>query len=328
MGQTRSGLMLSDKTLRLVPDERRASARFLALVLSSSHVRSQVDSLLSGSTGQGNISQESVEELRIPDIPVVDQRSLVEVLDELAEAESALEASIAKLRTVRSSVVASVIPRGHELGMLAESTGCATSVRWVPVNEVGSVRMGKQLSPGSRASSEQYPYLRVANVLEERIDYSGVKTMAFSDGERLAYRLEPGDILLNEGQSLELVGRSAIYERGPGEFYFQNTLVRFRAGDGMLSRYAQAVFNCWLNAGVFVQIAKKTTSIAHLGAERFGSLLFPLVPLAEQRRIVDLVDAWDTRIRSSEDELSKLRGLKRGVMDDLLSGRVRVGSAE
>ncbi|MES9806663.1 restriction endonuclease subunit S [Streptomyces cinereoruber] len=187
-------------------------------------------------------------------------------------------------------------------------------IRWVPVREVGEVRMGKQLSPSSREAAGQFPYLRVANVLLGRIDYSDVNFMGFSSGERRIYGLQPGDILLNEGQSLELVGRSAIYEGAAGAYCFQNTLVRFRPGSEVLPAYAQIIFERWLATGVFAAIAKQTTSIAHLGGDRFGALLFPLRPMSEQRRIVEAIDAVSAQERVVEASISKLGKVRQGML--------------
>ncbi|MET9408287.1 restriction endonuclease subunit S [Streptomyces sp. NPDC002935] len=197
------------------------------------------------------------------------------------------------------------------------------SIRWLPVGEVGEVRMGKQLSPASRANGKQLPYLRVANVLDGRIDYSDVNLMGFTPSERLIYLLRPGDILLNEGQSLELVGRSAIYKEPANVYYFQNTLVRFRAGGAVLPEYAQAVFSWWLRIGVFAAIAKKTTSIAHLGGDRFAKLSFPLRPLAEQRRIVEVFSALDDQEKSIEASIVKGRLVRGEIMRKILSSQER-----
>ncbi|MFC5946539.1 hypothetical protein, partial [Micromonospora harpali] len=92
----------------------------------------------------------------------------------------------------------------------------------------------------------------------------------------------------------------------------------------VLPAYAQAVFERWLDNGVFAAIAKKTTSIAHLGSERFAALNFPLVPLSRQRHIVEGVDAFSKQECSLKSELAKLGKLKQGIVDDLLSGRVGV----
>ncbi|MGX1975744.1 restriction endonuclease subunit S [Streptomyces kronopolitis] len=187
-------------------------------------------------------------------------------------------------------------------------------IRWVPVADVGEVRMGKQLSPAGRAAAGQMPYLRVANVHDGYIAYRDVKTMGFTSVEREIYGLIPGDILLNEGQSLELVGRSAIYTRGMGEFCFQNTLVRFRSGSGVLPQYAHAVFRRWLATGVFASIAKKTTSIAHLGGDRFARLPFPLISLEQQQRIVEVLDAVAEAERAAEAAREKLRTVRTGIL--------------
>lgn len=193
------------------------------------------------------------------------------------------------------------------------------AVLWVPVGEVGEVRMGKQLSPGSRAAAKQFPYLRVANVLDGRIDYSDVNVMGFSESERRTYALRHGDVLLNEGQSLELVGRSAIYEGSLEEMFFQNTLVRFRPGPEVVSKYAQAIFSRWRSNGIFAAIAKQTTSIAHLGGERFARLSFPLISLGEQQRIVDILDAAESVERELEAELAKLEAARTGLLLESLA---------
>lgn len=134
------------------------------------------------------------------------------------------------------------------------------------------------------------PYLRVQNVYEARIDISDVKEMNFSPEEFATFALRPGDILLNEGQSRELVGRPALYRGEVPGACFQNTLVRYRHFDFVLAEFGLIVFRSYLRSGRFQQISKQTTNIAHLSAGRFAALEFPLPPLAEQSRIVAQVE--------------------------------------
>jgi len=56
--------------------------------------------------------------------------------------------------------------------------------------------------------------------------------------------------------------------------------------------------------------------------------LIPHPSLAEQHRIADILDTLHDAIRKEQDESDNLRKLKRGLMDDLLTGRVRVPEAE
>lgn len=132
--------------------------------------------------------------------------------------------------------------------------------------------------------------MRLDNVCEVHIDLSDFKKMNFTPEEQEILRLEYGDILLKEGQSPHLVGRPAMWRDEVKNACFQNTLVRFRATDAVLPRYALIVFRAQLHARRYMKIAKITTNIAHLGAQRFAAVEFPLAPLAEQHRIVSEVE--------------------------------------
>lgn len=143
-------------------------------------------------------------------------------------------------------------------------------------------------------------YLRVANVFEDRIDTGDVMEMNFAPQEYETYQLEYGDILLNEGQSLELVGRPAMYrDEVPGSC-FTNTLIRFQASNGLDRDSALKVFLTYLKNGRFQRIASITVNIAHLGAGRFAEIEFPLPPLDEQQEIVREVERYLTIMGACE----------------------------
>jgi type I restriction enzyme S subunit len=157
------------------------------------------------------------------------------------------------------------------------------------------------------------PYLRVANVHEARIDTSHVLEMNFGPEEVERFELHAGDVLLNEGQSYELVGRPAIYRGEVPGACFQNTLIRFRPSNTVLAEFALVVFRAYMRTGRFRQEAQQTTNIAHLSVGRLAVIEFPLPPLSEQERIVakveelmKLCDDLDAKLRRSEDLASKL----------------------
>lgn len=311
---SRQRLIFPDLMYRLVSDLRVLDPHYLGLVMTAPMFRRQVESAMRSTSGQFKISKADLGEFTIPVPALADQRRIVEVLEGIGEQERAIDAAISKLRTLRHSTLA------RSIGP-SKSSDRMSSSDFPRVRDVGEVRMGKQLSPSSRDFGEQLPYLRVANVLDGWIDYSDIKTMWFSESERKVHRLLPGDILLNEGQSLDLVGRSAIFRGHTEVVYFQNTLVRFRPCEGLSPEYAQAVFSYWLTSGVFAGIAKQTTSIAHLGGERFANLPFPMISAGEQERIGRMLHVWDEKISGEESALAKLRTLRAGLINDLLSGR-------
>lgn len=190
------------------------------------------------------------------------------------------------------------------------------------IDEWGGVRGGRQRSP--RMSGTPRPYLRVANVFDGRIESTDVLSMPFTDREFATFRLEPGDILLNEGQSIDLVGRSAVYCGAPPDCAFQNTLIRFRPRSPSEASYFVAVFNRLWQSGRFAAIASRTTSIAHLGSGRFGGIRVVCPSLTVEREAIACrLQLFGERQEALTKVIRAKRQLKRGLAEQLLTGALR-----
>jgi type I restriction enzyme S subunit len=158
---------------------------------------------------------------------------------------------------------------------------------WTSVDAVGDVLLGRQRAPQYLTGRHSRPYLRVANVKDDRLELSDLEVMDFDAKHFAKYRLQPGDILVSEGQSPELLGQSAIYRGDIPGLCFQKTLHRFRPAEpGPSSEFAQLVFRANVKNGVFARLGSITTNIAHLTLIKFKAAPFPLPPAVEQCRIV------------------------------------------
>ena len=193
-----------------------------------------------------------------------------------------------------------------------------------PVSERGEVITGKALAVNG--SGELRPYLRTKNVYDGRIEIDDVLSMPMTDKQFRQFMVKEGDILLNEGQSLELVGRCAMYR---GEFprpcAIQNQLLRFRAHTGVSGLFASQLFRYCQQKGIFARVALQTTSIAHLGGTRFEQLLLPWPPTeAEQCAIATALSDVDALLHALDRLIAKKRDLKRAAMQQLLTGQTRL----
>jgi type I restriction enzyme, S subunit len=292
---------------------------FFAAYVASTRGRNYFLSCAKQTTNLASINKSQLSAMPVPIPPESEQRRIAEILDSVDEGINASERCITKLAEVEWALLSDLLRNVTD----AASTG-SDGWQLSTVRETGSIQLGRQRSPEHESGNYMAPYLRVANVFDGYIDYSDVLTMNFTPSERRVYDLKLGDILLNEGQSLELVGRCAIYD-GTGNIYFQNTLIRYRS-DLLLPEFARAVFKYWLETSEFTKVAKQTTSIAHLGASRFGGMPIPVASKDKQSRVANVLSATSQRITEERVNAGKLRSLKQGLMDDLLTGRVRVTS--
>ncbi len=277
-----------------------------------------LDSFTSGSTIR-HLPQEDLRILPVPLAPSAEQRRIVDELERrLAHLNAARKGLVwvtEHLELARKAVLIGAVPTPWPDGWKHRT-----------VADVGDARLGLQRSPSRHTGANPKPYLRVANVFEDRFDLSDVMTMHFTAEEEERYRLAEGDILLNEGQSPELLGRPAMWQDGTTEMYFTNSLIRFRAGPDVLPSWALLVFRRHLHSGRFRQESRVTTNIAHLALGRFKTVEFPVPPLDEQAALVadverrlSLLDAASRTVLASRRKADQVR---RALLQDAFNGRL------
>jgi type I restriction enzyme, S subunit len=269
------------------------SPRYIAWFLASPFYRARVSSLAAGSN-INNLKREHLLTMPVPLPPRTVQDRIVAVIESaLAKVEAgvALFARAARYgglyeRAVLQHALGScVVPTNGDEGSggLPPLPG---TWEWSSVGDEGAVQLGRMLNKERSSGSHMRPYLRVANVLDDRLSLSDVKEMDFPPGEYERYLLHSGDILLNEGQSPELLGRAAMYRGERPGLCFQKTLLRFQAGPRVDPEFALLVFRHYLYAGRFRRESRITTGIGHLTQVRFAAMEFPVPPRAEQEDIV------------------------------------------
>ena len=171
------------------------------------------------------------------------------------------------------------------------------------IGDVADVQLGRQRSPQYHVGDQMRPYLRAANVTWQGIRLEDVKEMNFDDSDFETYRLEPGDILLNEASgSPNEVGKPAIWCGEIEGCCFQNTLLKLRARTvdmGYLYWY------CFFSAltGRFGE-AGRGVNIRHLGKR--GLLRFPIAvaPPTQQQRIVAAIEEHFSRLDAVEASIA------------------------
>ncbi len=248
-----------------------------------------------------------------------EQQKIADCLSSLDELIAAQARKVNALKTHKKGLMQQLFPREGETQPRRRFPEFQKAGVWAmkQIDEWGDVLAGKALAVN--APGPLRPYLRTKNVLDGAIDLSDVLTMPMTDSEFRRFEILDRDVLLNEGQSLELVGRASIYRGELGQrCAMQNQLLRFRASPSTCPEFAAQAFRQCQKDGTFARIATQTTSVAHLGSSRFSALAltWPLC-LAEQQRIADCLTALDTLITAATQGLDTLRVHKKGLMQQL-----------
>ena len=201
----------------------------------------------------------------------------------------------------------------------------------VPLSEIAEVRLGRQRSPKRAVGPYMRPYMRAANVTWNGISLHNVKEMDFTPAEFETYALRRGDLLLSEASgSASEVGKPAIWNDDVPDCCFQNTLIRVRAPEPLVP-FLHLHFYKDALAGEFARAARGV-GIHHLGAKTLSEWQIHLPPPGEQRRIVETVKSYFSRLYDVTATLERVRrNLKRyraSILKAAVEGRLVPTEAE
>ena len=133
--------------------------------------------------------------------------------------------------------------------------------------------------------------LRMNNVTHRgQFDWSSVLRVPADAATVAAYALAPDDVLFNNTNSAELVGKAALFEGHDEPLVFSNHFTRLRV---MTDHMSPLYLALWLQMqwvqGLFAQICNRWIGQAAVQRDKLLALTIPLPPLSEQRRIAAIL---------------------------------------
>ena len=156
---------------------------------------------------------------------------------------------------------------------------------WANVGAVADARLGKMLDKAKNKGTPR-KYLRNINVRWFDFDLSNLLEMRFEDLELPEFALRFGDVMICEGGE---PGRAAVWDARETDIYFQKAIHRVRFLDFVDSEFFVKTLRASADDGRLAEYFTGT-GIKHFTGKGLATYLFPLPPLAEQRRIVAKVD--------------------------------------
>ncbi len=299
-----------------------------------SHLGPELQRLAQGTIIQG-IQREEVEALHMPLPSLPEQRRIAETLDTADEAIRQTERLIAKLKAVKAGLLHDLLTRGlDEHGRLRDPQAHPEQFKDSPLGRIPEEWEIRRLGDlarnsgeyGSGAAALEYNpnlprYVRITDITDDgRLDPNSRASIHGSDAE--GYYLRYGDLVF--ARSGATVGKTYLYDETDGECAHAGYVIKFSLDLDLCK--PRFVFY-WTQSGVYWSWVKRTLrqgAQPNINAQEYKQLELVYPPPKEQRRIAAILNVHDARIRAEEAILEKLRQVKRGLMDDLLTGKLRV----
>ena len=313
------------------------------------HRRSQGSTFLA-------IGSKELSALPVPALPLATQRRIAKILSTVDEAIDQTEALIAKYQQIKAGLMQDLFTRG--LSPEASAKGDVTwtlrptrtqalhfynesPLGWIPkewevkpLRDIATYQHGQPF-PSTDYSDEGVLLLRPGN-----LHVSGVVRFDATHTTRIPQRwlrdcpeltVKQNDIVMNlTAQSLEdqFLGRVCIVKDGEPSLLNQR-IARF------FPRQVDHHFLYWILRSLQfrnqIDRTAQGTKVQHLYNSDLNRVMFAIPKSQqEQERVAGLLLTATESLVAGESSIAKLRQQKQGLMQDLLTGRVRVkvGEAE
>lgn len=266
-----------------------------------------------------------------------EQKKIATILQSIDKTIEKTEALIAKYQLIKAGLMQDLFTRGIGAdGKLRPTREQApelyqeTQIGWIPrdwvcdeiKNFVTSAQYGVSISLSDEENG--IPVLRMNNIKNNKFDVSDLK---YSDSvEAVMIKMSEGDVLYNRTNSMEHVGKTAIWKNELPECSFASYLVRMNLKvDTLLPEF----FSHWMSQDssqiALRRYATPAVQQVNINPTNVQKVLIACPQeIAEQQIIFEKIDAIDSKIFGEEKILFKLEQQKQGLMHDLLTGKKRV----
>jgi len=315
----------------LRPDSSKIDPEFLGWLLLELNRSGIVERLQHQTTQMRNLDFRDYLRIYLPKPRPEEQAVIARILRTasvaLAAAEDRLTACLQVKNALMQQLFTQGIPTPHprlkrtKIGMVPD--------QWelLPLWRLATVVSGIALNQERLPRSYPRQYLTVINVQRERLDLTEVRYMEVFPHEIPDALLDDGDIVVVEGHAnASEIGRAALITPQAAGFAYQNHLFRIRMlADVDLNRlFLLGVLNSERVRRHWAATCNTSSGLNTINRRGLRRLLIQIPKPEEQRKIAELLTNANDNIDACRAEVHSLDRLVCSLLQNLLSGRVRV----
>lgn len=287
----------------------------------------------SDSTGQPKITQGGIGAIsfKYPS-EKEEQTAIANILSKVDEAIASIQNSIAAAERLKKSLMQNLLT-----GKMKPDGTFRTPEEFYIDDKFGKVPIGWEVKSideisdfvqyGLNISSSdngQIPMLRMNNIVNGEMSDSPLVYVNLNDQLLQQYELEAGDILFNRTNSMDLVGKVGVF-RLMGKYVFASYLIRVRVSKENNPYYINLALNSYPIQCSLRSKATPAVSQANINSKSLRhTQIFKPKKKDEQDLVMSKIEEVEHVILQKNDKVKKLEQLKKSLMQNLLTGKIKI----
>jgi type I restriction enzyme, S subunit len=310
---------------KVLIDENKFDRDFIYYFLKSSIFQNEVTKISSRSA-QSGFNKQDLANIDVPQPSILEQKKIAKIISSVDNEIEKTEEIINQSVKIKKGLLQQLLTKGIGHTKFKETEIGEIPEEW----EIGTLQdycehITKGATPttyGYDWVSEGILFLRNECVKESRLTLKG--SSFISDEAHQAMnrsKIKLGDILITITGNL---GQTCIYDKGPTEANINQHIARVR----IINDYVKAKFVCYFLNSNFMrkqyELIKTGLAYPQLSLKQIQEIRFPIPTLEEQNKIIEIISTVDSKIEYENDILTNLQNIRDGLMQVLLTGKVRV----
>lgn len=285
------------------------------------------------STGVPQLTAPKVKRIKI-NLPQskAEQTAIANILSKVDEAIASVQNSIAAAERLKKSLMQNLLT-----GKMKADGTYRTPDEFYIDEKFGNVPIGWEVKSideisdfvqyGLNISSSdngQIPMLRMNNIVNGEMSDSPLVYVNLNDQLLQQYELEAGDILFNRTNSMDLVGKVGVF-RLMGKYVFASYLIRVRVSKENNPYYINLALNSYPIQCSLRSKATPAVSQANINSKSLRhTQIFKPKKKDEQDLVMSKIEEVEHVILQKNDKVKKLEQLKKSLMQNLLTGKIKI----
>jgi type I restriction enzyme S subunit len=236
--------------------------------------------------------------LRVPLPPLAEQRQIADMLDRAEGLRAKRRAALAQLDSLTQSLF---------LDLFGDP---ATNPKGWPIRTIGDLLESASYGTSEKSGATgEFPVLRMNNITRTgEMDFTDLKFMDLDASLHNRFLVRAGDVLFNRTNSVDLVGKTAIYRESKPMAY-AGYLIRLRVAKENDPEFLSAFLNTGYSKRMLRGMCKSIIGMANINATEIQAMKITQPPISLQRefsRRVTAAEKLKTAQRASLAELGAL----------------------
>ena len=311
--------VINQALLKLMTDDKVVYDRYFYILFEWDEFQIRIIDSTQGGAIKNLVGMDIFRTITVALPPLEEQHAIAEALSDVDGLLNALDALIAKKRTIKQATMQQLLTGKTRL------PGFSGKWETKRLGDLGSFVKGRGIKRDD-VSYEGLPCIRYGELYTRYKDYIlKVESRIPPSVAATSLPIETGDLLFaGSGETAEEIGRCAAY-LGKEEAYAGGDVIVLKP-----SRQNPVYLGHLMNHPVVSQQKARMgqgDAVVHIYINNLVQVQIELPPIEEQRAIAAVLSDMDAEIAALEQRRDKTLAIKQGMMQQLLTGKVRLSES-